>query len=130
MFPPCRRCFTDARSLHPPYFSSGRVFPLSFFPQAEWAAYYAAQAAAGQGGGGAATATTTSAYTAAAAAPAPAAATGQQPAHDAYYEVFWQYAAYYGEDAARTVSCSVRSTSKQMPSRNIVSICSDRISLH
>lgn len=62
---------------------------------AEWAAYYAAQAAAGAGGGGGATAT-------AAPTPAPAAAAGdQQPAHDAYYEVFWQYAAYYGEEAAR-----------------------------
>lgn len=37
----------------------------------------------------------------AAAAPAPAAAAGGQPAHDAYYDVFWQYAAYYGEEAAR-----------------------------
>jgi len=65
---------------------------------AEWAAYYAAQAAQ-QGGqaAGAASATTT------APAPAPAAATSDpaQPAHDAYYEVFWQYAAYYGEEAAR-----------------------------
>jgi far upstream element-binding protein len=66
---------------------------------AEWAAYYAAQAAAGAagGGGGAAVATATTAP-----APAPAAAAGdQQPAHDAYYEVFWQYAGYYGEEAAR-----------------------------
>lgn len=56
---------------------------------AEWAAYYAAQAAAGQ-------------QTQQAATPAPApAAAGQQPAHDAYYEVFWQYAGYYGEEAAR-----------------------------
>jgi far upstream element-binding protein len=62
---------------------------------AEWAAYYAAQAAAGQGGG---TATTVAAP---AAAPV-AAAAQEQPAHDAYYEVFWQYAAYYGEEAART----------------------------
>mmetsp|Transcript_8878 Transcript_8878/g.14360 ORF Transcript_8878/g.14360 Transcript_8878/m.14360 type:complete len:249 (+) Transcript_8878:290-1036(+) len=69
---------------------------------AEWAAYYAAQAAAGQGGAGAAaTAAPTPAAAPAAAAPAPASAAGQQPAHDAYYEVFWQYAAYYGEDAAR-----------------------------
>lgn len=61
---------------------------------AEWAAYYAAQAAAGQGGA--------AATTQAAAAPAPAAATGgQQPAADAYYDVFWQYAGYYGEEAAR-----------------------------
>ena len=68
---------------------------------AEWAAYYAAQAAAG---GGAATGQ-------AAAAPAPAAATqaapapsasgdGQQGA-DAYYEQFFRYAYYYGEAAAR-----------------------------
>ena len=62
---------------------------------AEWAAYYAAQAAAGAGGGAGSVAATAS-------TPAPAAAAGeQQPAHDAYYEVFWQYAAYYGEDAAR-----------------------------
>ncbi len=62
---------------------------------AEWAAYYAAQAAAGAGGGAGAVAATAS-------TPAPAAAASeQQPAHDAYYEVFWQYAAYYGEDAAR-----------------------------
>jgi len=67
---------------------------------AEWAAYYAAQAAAGQGGAAAATTTATAAATPAA-APAPAAAGGQQPAHDAYYEVFWQYASYYGEEAAR-----------------------------
>lgn len=66
---------------------------------AEWAAYYAAQAAAQ---GGAATAT------AGAAAPTPAAATttaaattGETPAFDAYYDVFWQYASYYGEEAAR-----------------------------
>lgn len=62
---------------------------------AEWAAYYAAQAAAGQGGG-------TETASAPAAAPAAATAPEQQPAHDAYYEVFWQYAAYYGEEAART----------------------------
>ena len=37
---------------------------------------------------------------AAAPTPAPAAASGQ-PAHDAYYDVFWQYAGYYGEEAAR-----------------------------
>ena len=34
-------------------------------------------------------------------AAAPVAAAGQQPAHDAYYDVFWQYAGYYGEEAAR-----------------------------
>lgn len=56
--------------------------------------YYAAQAAA-QGG---AAATTTAEP---AAAPAAATATSETPAHDAYYEVFWQYAAYYGEEAAR-----------------------------
>ena len=62
---------------------------------AEWAAYYAAQAA--QQGGQAAGATS-----ATASAPAPAAASSDaQPAHDAYYEVFWQYASYYGEEAAR-----------------------------
>eukprot|EP00986_Skeletonema_menzelii_P020818 scaffold32366_cov154-Skeletonema_menzelii.AAC.4 len=64
---------------------------------AEWAAYYAAQAAQ-QGGqaAGAATATASSAP-----APAAAASDSAQPAHDAYYEVFWQYASYYGEEAAR-----------------------------
>ena len=56
----------------------------------EWAAYYdAAQAAAGQGRG------------AVAATPAATA-----PAHDAYYQVFRQPAAYYGEEAARMVSSS------------------------
>ena len=44
---------------------------------------------------GAATATQAAAPT-----PAPAPASGQ-PAHDAYYDVFWQYAGYYGEEAAR-----------------------------
>jgi far upstream element-binding protein len=66
---------------------------------AEWAAYYAAQAAAAAQGGAAATT-----------APTPAAATttattttaaGETPAYDAYYDVFWQYASYYGEEAAR-----------------------------
>lgn len=66
---------------------------------AEWAAYYAAQAAAGQATGAATTAAPAAAASTAA-APAPAGA-GQQPAHDAYYEVFWQYASYYGEEAAR-----------------------------
>ncbi|KAL7456224.1 hypothetical protein ACHAWC_010209 [Mediolabrus comicus] len=66
---------------------------------AEWAAYYAAQAAQqGQASNGAATATTTAAAPAASSDPA---AGGQQPAHDAYYDVFWQYASYYGEEAAR-----------------------------
>ena len=60
---------------------------------AQWAAYYAAQAAAQ---GGDATATATPAATATAPAPA-----GETPAYDAYYEVFWQYASYYGEEAAR-----------------------------
>mmetsp|Transcript_25429 Transcript_25429/g.51314 ORF Transcript_25429/g.51314 Transcript_25429/m.51314 type:complete len:448 (+) Transcript_25429:107-1450(+) len=67
---------------------------------AEWAAYYAAQAAAQQGATGAATATAATATTSATAA-APAGVAGQQLAHDAYYDVFWQYAAYYGEEAAR-----------------------------
>lgn len=65
---------------------------------AEWAAYYAAQAAqqGGQAAGAAAATTTTTT------AAAPAAATSDaQPAHDAYYDVFWQYASYYGEEAAR-----------------------------
>lgn len=56
----------------------------------DWAAYYdASQAATGQGRG--------------AVASAPAAAA---PAHDAYYKVFWQHAAYYGEEAARMMSSS------------------------
>lgn len=63
---------------------------------AEWAAYYAAQAAAQ--GGAAATATATTAAATTTAAPAPA---GETPAYDAYYDVFWQYASYYGEEAAR-----------------------------
>lgn len=67
---------------------------------AEWAAYYAAQAAAGQGTAAATTGATATA-TAAAPATAPAPAAGAQPAADAYYVVFWQYAAYYGEEAAR-----------------------------
>jgi hypothetical protein len=61
---------------------------------AQWAAYYAAQAAA-QVGNASAAATTTQA-----AAPAAAGASGQQAA-DAYYEQFFRYAYYYGEDAAR-----------------------------
>jgi hypothetical protein len=56
----------------------------------DWAAYYdASQAATGQGRG--------------AVASAPAAAA---PAHDAYYNVFLQHAAYHGEEAARMVSSS------------------------
>lgn len=62
---------------------------------AEWAAYYAAQAAA-QG-----TVATAIAPTPAAATTTATVATGDTPAYDAYYEVFWQYAAYYGEEAAR-----------------------------
>lgn len=57
---------------------------------AEWAAYHAAQAAAQQ--------------QQAAAAPAPAptpAAAAPAPGADAYYEQFFRYAYYYGEDAAR-----------------------------
>jgi hypothetical protein len=55
---------------------------------AQWAAYYAAQAAAG--------ATTTQAP-----APAAAADASGQLAADAYYEQFFRYEYYYGEDAAR-----------------------------
>jgi len=71
---------------------------------AEWAAYHAAQAAAQQQHGGAAgqqqyaSAAPTAAAPVAANAPAPA--TGQ-PVSDAYYEQFFRYAYYYGEDAAR-----------------------------
>lgn len=70
---------------------------------AEWAAYYAAQAASGQGNGAAQAAApgASTASPAAAQSATAAALGGQQPAHDAYYEVFWQYAAYYGEEAAR-----------------------------
>ena len=63
---------------------------------AQWAAYYA-QLNAAQGGAAAATAAPTPAA-ATTTAPAPA---GETPAYDAYYEVFWQYASYYGEEAAR-----------------------------
>lgn len=62
---------------------------------AEWAAYHAAQQAAAQQQQQAAAAVT---------APAPAAAQQQQqqqPGADAYYEQFFRYAYYYGEDAAR-----------------------------
>jgi hypothetical protein len=52
---------------------------------AEWQAFYAAQAVAKEQ------------QTRQAPAPAPAAA----PAADAYYEQFFRYAYYYGEDAAR-----------------------------
>ena len=66
---------------------------------AQWAAYYAAQAAA-QAGGTANTSTATE--TAAASTATSAAATqGETPAPDAYYDAFFRYAYYYGEDAAR-----------------------------
>ncbi|CAJ1930533.1 unnamed protein product [Cylindrotheca closterium] len=51
---------------------------------AEWQAYYAAQAVAKQQE-----------------APAPAVAAAPAPASDAYYEQFFRYSYYYGEDAAR-----------------------------
>uniref|UniRef100_A0A7S2L304 K Homology domain-containing protein n=1 Tax=Leptocylindrus danicus TaxID=163516 RepID=A0A7S2L304_9STRA len=64
---------------------------------AEWAAYYAAQAAAQQQGGGAP-----------APAPAPASSSSAAPAPGAtptdptaYYNDFWRYVSYYGEEAAR-----------------------------
>jgi len=56
---------------------------------AEWQAYYAAQAVAKQQ------------QPQHAPAPAPVAAAQQQPAADAYYEQFFRYAYYYGEDKAR-----------------------------
>mmetsp|Transcript_1592 Transcript_1592/g.3362 ORF Transcript_1592/g.3362 Transcript_1592/m.3362 type:complete len:269 (-) Transcript_1592:440-1246(-) len=76
---------------------------------AEWAAYYAAQAAVGQAQGAVA-------VTATGAAPSPTAtAVGGMPAGQdaagaaaavptdptAYYGDFWKYASYYGEEAAR-----------------------------
>ena len=54
---------------------------------AQWAAYYASQAA--------------TAASTAAVVPAPAASAGDQPKRDAYYEDFFRYAAHYGEKAAR-----------------------------
>lgn len=60
---------------------------------AEWAAYYAAQAAATT----AAAAATTSATAASAVATTSAVPTDPT----AYYNDFWKYAEYYGEDAAR-----------------------------
>ena len=72
---------------------------------AEWAAYYAAQAAAGHsnaaGTAQAAPAPAPSHSYATAPAPAAVASSSQQPAADAYYEQFFRYAYYYGEDAAR-----------------------------
>mmetsp|Transcript_10759 Transcript_10759/g.20131 ORF Transcript_10759/g.20131 Transcript_10759/m.20131 type:complete len:243 (-) Transcript_10759:569-1297(-) len=59
---------------------------------AQWAAYYAAQSAAQTNGG--ATQSTVAASTP---APAPAG----QVAADQYYEDFFRYAYYYGEEAAR-----------------------------
>jgi len=70
---------------------------------AEWAAYYAQQAQ--QQGGGAASAPAP-APAPGATAPAPGgasapAADGQTPAANAYYDAFYRYAVYYGEEAAR-----------------------------
>jgi far upstream element-binding protein len=62
---------------------------------AEWAAYYAAQAAAQQQQQYAASATQT------APAPAPAGPAQAATGADAYYEQFFRYAYYYGEEAAR-----------------------------
>lgn len=56
---------------------------------AEWQAYYAAQAVAKQQ------------QPQQAPAPAPVAAAAPAPAADAYYEQFFRYSYYYGEDAAR-----------------------------
>jgi far upstream element-binding protein len=63
---------------------------------AEWAAYYAAM-----GQTGAAATVTAAAPAATTTATATALAPAGEIAHDAYYEVFWQYASYYGEEAAR-----------------------------
>lgn len=80
---------------------------------AEWAAYYAAQAAQQAGGASSASATTTAAAsttaTATSTASAPAAATDSTAATTnetptdptAYYDAFWRYAQYYGEETAR-----------------------------
>ena len=70
---------------------------------AEWAAYYAAQA---QQGSAQATATATVATAATTVAPAATTATSSSAdaaATDptAYYDDFWRYVAYYGEEAAR-----------------------------
>ncbi len=66
---------------------------------AEWAAYYAAQAA--QGAGAATEQAAAPSPAAAAVTPGPASSGDGQPAADAYYEQFFRYAYYYGEDAAR-----------------------------
>ena len=88
---------------------------------AEWAAYYAAQAAStGQATSTTAAAATPAAAVAATTAAAPAAATAtaatttttaavagatttdsQQPAADAYHDAFFRYAYHYGDEAAR-----------------------------
>ena len=77
---------------------------------AEWAAYYAAQAAQQSGGATGASATTTAAVSTGAAAPAPATNTNSTQASStaetptdptAYYDAFWKYAQYYGEEVAR-----------------------------
>jgi hypothetical protein len=63
---------------------------------AEWAAYYAAQAAAAAVG---ATTTAQTATTGDSSASTTAASVPTDPT--AYYNDFWKYAEYYGEDAAR-----------------------------
>lgn len=68
---------------------------------AEWAAYYAAQAAAGGAPAPATAPAPVAASPAPASATAPAPAPGAQPAADAYYDQFFRYAAYYGEETAR-----------------------------
>lgn len=69
---------------------------------AAWAAYYAAQAATGAPApASASVAQAASPAPASTSAPSPAAGSGDQPAADAYYDAFFRYAAYYGEDAAR-----------------------------
>jgi len=80
----------------------------------EWAAYFAAQAAQGgsaaagtAGAAAAAAPTTTSASTisapASTAAGTPASGTDSSASQDptAYYDAFWRYAHYYGDEAAR-----------------------------
>jgi len=73
----------------------------------EWAAYYAAQAAAGQpahGGVQAGVQVAQPSPTAAAAAPVPTnggAAASVPTDPTAYYNDFWKYVSYYGEEAAR-----------------------------
>lgn len=63
---------------------------------AEWAAYYAAQAAAAAVG-----ATTTAQTTATGDSSASTTAASVPTDPTAYYNDFWKYAEYYGEDAAR-----------------------------